>query len=362
MSESVNVEQRDMNWFGRLFPRSRSLGRRPLNRDELHFALNRERARSDRSGDEFSAILLTGNPATGPDMGDHLADFLPERLRVTDDFGTIERHRWLVILPDTRPEGAWKVADDILASLDGAQLPHAQCDVFVYPGGWEDEGTDSEETWVAHDRPVFTMEPLFCEALPRWKRCIDVVMATTGLIVAAPVMGLVALAIKSTSPGPILFRQHRSGIGGRAFKMLKFRTMVDGAESARDDLLEFNEQDGPAFKIKNDPRITRLGALLRKTSLDELPQLWNVLQGHMSLVGPRPLPCHESDACTPWQRRRMDVTPGLTCTWQIEGRSRVTFDEWARMDVRYVRDRSPWHDLKLIARTAHALLTRSDGC
>jgi lipopolysaccharide/colanic/teichoic acid biosynthesis glycosyltransferase len=119
-----------------------------------------------------------------------------------------------------------------------------------------------------------------------------------------------------------------------------------------------SEQDGPAFKITNDPRITRLGRLLRKTSADELPQLFNVLKGDMSLVGPRPLPCDESDECLQWQRHRLDVTPGLTCIWQIEGRSRVTFDEWVRMDVAYMRRVSPWRDLAILLKTVPAVLLR----
>ena len=123
-------------------------------------------------------------------------------------------------------------------------------------------------------------------------------------------------------------------------------------------LRKLSEQDGPAFKMKADPRITRIGRLLRGTSIDELPQLWNVLRGDMSLVGPRPLPCDEAEACQSWQRARTDVTPGLTCIWQIYGRSRVSFTEWIRMDLRYIRRQSPWADIKLLASTLPALILR----
>ena len=140
--------------------------------------------------------------------------------------------------------------------------------------------------------------------------------------------------------------------------MYKFRSMVVDAESLQKALLAQSEQDGPAFKMRNDPRITGIGHFIRKTSIDELPQLWNVLRGDMSLVGPRPLPCHESDACTPWQRRRLDVTPGLTCIWQVYGRSRVTFAEWMRMDLIYGRSRGLLHDLKLLIKTIPAVLFR----
>ena len=133
--------------------------------------------------------------------------------------------------------------------------------------------------------------------------------------------------------------------------MYKFRTMYSGAEQEQAALLELNERDGPAFKIRNDPRVTPLGRLLRRTCADELPQLWNVLKGHMSLVGPRPLPCHETAALARWQRRRLDVTPGLTCTWQVAGGLHVSFDQWMRMDIRYAQTRNFWGDVKLLFQT-----------
>lgn len=143
--------------------------------------------------------------------------------------------------------------------------------------------------------------------------------------------------------------------------MYKFRTMVVDAEARKAELLALSEQDGPAFKLTHDPRVTPLGRLLRKLSLDELPQLWNVLRGDMSLVGPRPLPCHESAGCQGWERRRLEVTPGLTCTWQVRGRSAVSFEDWVRMDVQYIRSRTLWHDLRLIAETVPAVLLGKGG-
>src|SRR5205823_467758 len=129
-------------------------------------------------------------------------------------------------------------------------------------------------------------------------------------------------------------------------------------EARKQELVASNEQDGAAFKIKNDPRVTRLGRWLRSTSIDELPQLWNVLRGEMSLVGPRPLPCAEADSCAGWQRQRLDVTPGLTCIWQVHGRCRVSFADWVRMDVQYIRSRSLWQDVKLLLLTLPAVLLR----
>jgi lipopolysaccharide/colanic/teichoic acid biosynthesis glycosyltransferase len=171
-------------------------------------------------------------------------------------------------------------------------------------------------------------------------------------------MAICAALIKLTSTGPVIFAQPRAGLGGKPFMIYKFRTMCVGAEAQQAMLRAKNEQDGPAFKIKDDPRVTTIGKFLRKTSIDELPQLWNVLLGDMTLVGPRPLPVKESDACEGWQRRRLDVTPGLTCIWQVKGRSRVSFAEWVRMDVAYIRRRTFWHDLVILAQTVPAVLLR----
>ena len=171
-----------------------------------------------------------------------------------------------------------------------------------------------------------------------------------------PLFALVAAAIRLTSPGPVIFRQWRTGRGGVPFRMNKFRTMVVDAEARKVDLMARNEQDGPAFKVRNDPRITPIGRFLRRTSLDELPQLLNVLRGDMSLVGPRPLPCDETRACETWHRQRLDVTPGLTCIWQVRGRSQVSFADWVRMDVQYIRSRSLAQDLKLLLLTMPAVV------
>jgi lipopolysaccharide/colanic/teichoic acid biosynthesis glycosyltransferase len=164
------------------------------------------------------------------------------------------------------------------------------------------------------------------------------------------------VAIKLTSQGPVLYSQEREGLGGRKFRLYKLRTMRIDADKLQAALRSYSEQDGPAFKMRDDPRATWIGRWLRATSMDELPQLWNVLRGEMSLVGPRPLPTSESVQCLPWQRRRLSVVPGMTCIWQIWGRNTVAFDEWMRMDLEYVHHRSLLCDLKLLAITTPALL------
>ena len=207
-------------------------------------------------------------------------------------------------------------------------------------------------------KPDAALEELFVQPMPLWKRVLDLVGATFGLLILAPVLLAAAAAIRLTSPGPAIFKQKRTGLGGRPFTIYKFRTMCVDAERQQAALRKFNEQDGPAFKLTRDPRVTRIGQLLRKTSIDELPQLFNVLKGDMSLVGPRPLPIKEQDGCEQWQRHRLNVTPGLTCIWQVDGRSEVTFDEWVRMDVAYMKQRSLWSDLSILFRTVPSVLLR----
>ena len=194
-----------------------------------------------------------------------------------------------------------------------------------------------------------------CRQYPTWKRCMDVCFALIGLVVSAPVILIAAIAIKFSSKGPIFFRQMRTGQFGIAFPIYKLRTMVVDAEELKEKLHQLNERDGPAFKMKNDPRVTTLGRWLRKTGIDELPQLWNVLVGHMAIVGPRPLPCNEAAKCKVWHRRRLDTKPGLTCTWQISKSRRVSFSDWMRMDLRYSDKRTIASDIGLMFKTVLAV-------
>jgi lipopolysaccharide/colanic/teichoic acid biosynthesis glycosyltransferase len=169
--------------------------------------------------------------------------------------------------------------------------------------------------------------------------------------------GLVALLIKLDSLGPVLFRQERVGLNKRRFSLFKFRTMVEGAERQQPLLEGLNQANGPVFKIKDDPRITRLGQFLRHYSIDELPQLFNVLKGDMSLVGPRPLPVRDIERIdTRWHKRRLSMKPGVTCLWQVNGRSDVNFDRWVRMDLEYIDNWSLGLDLKILLKTLPAVL------
>jgi len=190
------------------------------------------------------------------------------------------------------------------------------------------------------------------------KRVLDVVGALVGLVVTAPLLGLAALAVRIESHGPVLYRSKRVGRGGRTFTFYKLRSMVDGADRHRHTLSHLNETNGPVFKMSRDPRVTRVGRFLRTTSIDELPQLINVLRGDMSLVGPRPPLTEEVVQYEPWQLKRLEVRPGLTCLWQISGRSRIGFQEWMRLDLEYIRMQSFGLDLRILIRTIPAVLSR----
>ncbi len=188
------------------------------------------------------------------------------------------------------------------------------------------------------------------------KRIFDCVVSAALLIVLAPLFLVVAVLVKCTSPGSILFRQTRVGLNKRQFRIYKFRTMIANAEQIQDKLLPLNEMAGPVFKIRNDPRVTPLGKVLRKTSIDELPQLFNVLKGEMSLVGPRAMSLRDYQLFDQdWQRRRFSVKPGITCLWQVNGRSSIPFEEWMELDMQYIDKWSLWLDLKILAQTVPAV-------
>jgi exopolysaccharide biosynthesis polyprenyl glycosylphosphotransferase len=189
------------------------------------------------------------------------------------------------------------------------------------------------------------------------KRMLDVAVSALLLLLGLPVVPLIALAIKITSGGNVLFRQTRCGLNGRSFTLYKFRTMVEGAEERRRELLHLNEMNGPVFKLRADPRVTSLGRFLRRFSLDELPQLWNVLRGDMSLVGPRPPIPEEVAKYERWQRRRLAMKPGMTCLWQISGRNELDFHRWMELDLEYIDSWTPLLDLKILLKTIPAVLS-----
>ena len=348
--ENLSKETRKASAFRGLYPA-----------EQFRAAMDRERARADRWEQPLALLSLgVAHGRKGQETLQRVVRILTRRMRLTDEAGWLDSRHIGILMPNTLGWGAWTLADEICLEFpDSVSLP--QCKVYCYPSDWftgDGKRLGDRAQTPAEAGATEAMEPLFFQPLPRWKRAIDFLGAGVASLVFLPLMLLVALAIKLTSRGPIFFAQARDGLGGRPFTIYKFRTMVVGAEQQQASLRARSEQDGPAFKLKEDPRVTRIGRILRATSLDELPQLWNVLKGDMSLVGPRPLPCAESQACRGWHRRRLDVTPGLTCTWQVYGRSRVTFVEWIRMDLRYIRSRAFWPDLKLILMTIPTMIRR----
>jgi lipopolysaccharide/colanic/teichoic acid biosynthesis glycosyltransferase len=368
-------------WLGTTGP---GINPRLLSESAFALAVRKEISRSDRRtlAREFCLLILRPQGDNSRNHGE-LLQLLAGRLRITDELGTWQGEL-CALLPETDAQGAGELSRQ-LVHLAGRIPVELETEVRVYP--WDDriisrsdELVDSqqvlhgerqletdridagnsacEETELAR-RAFFggESEVLRSPATPVWKRGFDLLASAFGLLVLSPILVAAALAIRLDSRGPIFFTQLREGRNGEVFRIIKFRTMRPDAEQLRDLLEDLNEQDGPAFKIEADPRVTRVGRYLRKTCIDELPQLINVLRGEMSIVGPRPLPVGESYASRTWHRRRLTVLPGLTCIWQVEGARQVTFDQWMRMDLEYIRRRSPWFDLKLIARTAMVVLS-----
>lgn len=370
--------------------RRRRLNSELLACHEFSRAVDKEKARAQRRDLTFCVVRFdfSDDPKSfpGPKF-DRLLSAFRKRLRITDEMGLFQSTLG-VLLPETMPGDAALVANE-LVEIAKALNHSVSSDIFAWPvpddgrpsnrsgnenepGSFELEinpdgsafaspGVDGgpvaiatqmqQRTSVSPNRAIKVQALDLSEATPEWKRTMDILGSATGLVVLSPLLLITAIAIKLTSPGPILFRQWREGKDGKLFRIYKFRTMHNGADERKHLFRELSEQNGPAFKIKNDPRLTRLGIYLRRTCIDELPQLFNVLKGEMSLVGPRPLPADESLDCNAWQRGRLVVLPGMTCTWQVSGGRNMLFEDWMRLDLRYIKTRSIWTDAKLLVKT-----------
>jgi len=256
--------------------------------------------------------------------------------------------------------------DEVIFIVPRDMLSHIEKSIYVC----ETEGVkatvavDLFELKVARARqtdlegiPLITFETTFSGEWQLFiKRALDIIASGLGLIFLSPLFLAVAILIKLTSPGPVFYRQKRAGMNGRKFILYKFRSMYKGAHEKLSELTASNEMQGPVFKMKNDPRITPLGRFLRKLSIDELPQLFNVFVGHMSLVGPRPPLPSEVSQYEPWQRRRLSMRPGITCLWQVSGRNKIGFEEWMRLDLEYLDNWSLWLDFKILCKTIPVVL------
>lgn len=369
--------------------------------------IDKEIHRADRRdlNPEFALILLDFNDHQVKDQQlNSLIDSFQDRIRVSDTIGWHEM-KLAILLPETDRHGAFLVSDSLVELANDKKI-EMEATVSIYP--WDDRlngasdrprhkafenkgssengsqtsvsdsfdsepmlfggGSATATATLARPKPIVVPRPaftggtgekiLFAQSLktPTWKRVIDMAGAGAGLVLLSPFLLGAAVAIKASSKGPVLFRQKREGKDGSHFHILKFRTMCADAEDQKDNLRVLSEQDGPAFKLADDPRITKVGRYLRKSCIDELPQLLNVLAGDMSLVGPRPLPVSESKQCEAWQRQRLTVLPGLTCIWQARGGRDVKFADWMRMDLEYIEQRGFWNDMRLIGETAKVVI------
>ena len=344
-----------------------------LSSAQLNREIGRERIRATRRSIPFCIVnveLLEKKQRRRKEG--IVVRLLQRNLRVTDQIGSLGRGKFGILLVDTPEPGGRAVIERLSCLFADRNLQIKMVLKVHKPDGYSDNDDDDGDIdlphgpkrrrkddsrrWLRVDEgnvevtgeDPLVPRPVFSTAL---KRAIDIAGASVGLILTAPIVLPAMAAVRLTSRGPALFTQTREGKGGRPFKIYKLRSMVVDAEAKQDALRESSHRDGPAFKIKKDPRVTKVGSLLRATCVDELPQLWNVLVGDMSLVGPRPLPWHESRACNGWHRRRLDVRPGLTCFWQVNKTKAETFDDWMRMDLRYLDEMSLTKDLCLIAQT-----------
>jgi lipopolysaccharide/colanic/teichoic acid biosynthesis glycosyltransferase len=353
--------------------------------------LRKERVRADRTGDELTLAairLSSADPGSDPGVR-HAVGSILGRVRCLDEVGGLRRGTLGILLPATSVSGAKRLIDDLRRNDTTGNLRHGRWTIYAYPEDWvaeDDQGgdngnglprrqTDSGTTVfprngrhreqdtgsglysVKAGAELRSLVDLLQVPIPRWKRALDILGAALGLLLVSPLMLICAIGVKLSSPGPIFYTSVRSGLRGRPFRFYKFRTMYADAESRKHELLEQNEASGPVFKMNDDPRITPFGRLLRRTSIDEFPQFWNVLKGDMSLVGPRPPIPEETRFYTPWQRRRLEGLGGLTCIWQVSGRSNVHFEDWVRMDIQYLEGTSLWRDLLILLQTFPAVFS-----
>ncbi|MBN1868789.1 sugar transferase [Candidatus Sumerlaeota bacterium] len=362
--------------------------------EQFHDLLDRERGRSDRNSHGFALVIFELRSDKRNEQALTLGKMFVGRMRATDTAGWIDSHRVGVFLPETHQDGARTFADHICRDVATRDARPPAYTIRTYPsqhasgsgpragGRREDESSSRrEENAERHPSAVATgnrnaespavacgggretasddrqeILKLCAAPIPKWKRGIDVVGALTGLILCAPLMCLVTALIKIVSPGPVFFRQERVGHLGRRFSMWKFRTMhVDNDVSAhRDylvDLIHDEGEDKPMVKREDNPNIIRFGRILRAASIDEIPQLFNVLRGEMSLVGPRPPIPYEAEEYLRWHANRLETVPGMTGLWQVSGKNRLTFKEMVRLDIRYARTMNLWQDVRILLKT-----------
>lgn len=318
------------------------LGGQLCSEEKLRLAMMRECSRVDRSGGHFTVAVFESTQGARPEVLESLAHAICGRLRFTDTAGWLNATTIGVLLPDTPHKGGRIYAKMILAKLPVEHL-QPEWHVYTYPPHSADPDSDA---FFKNELAVKT---------PTWKRAMDITMAGILLVILSPLMLLAALGIKLCSPGPVLFRQDRVGMAERNFCCYKFRSMhlnVDH-EIHKSHLSYLMKTDVPMYKLDKtkDPRIFPFGRFIRAASIDELPQLFNVLKGDMSLIGPRPAIPYEHQQFQPWQRHRIDTLPGLTGLWQVSGKNKTTFSQMMRYDNRYAHHIALRNDIQIISKT-----------
>jgi exopolysaccharide biosynthesis polyprenyl glycosylphosphotransferase len=332
--------------------------------------LRLEKRRAERSNTKLSIVHFRLDRTYGDEFADvkGLLDVVHSSKRETDRLGFLDDDLIALILPDTSEQGAQAFVQSIKNRVRALNFTTAS---MTYPDQLVEYVRSGQHDQLSTHYPLFLGDPEPRRARDFFKRGLDIIGACVAIVVFSPLMLIIAAAIKRTSPGPIVFKQTRLGCTGVPFVFYKFRSMSLNSDDRihreyvasliKGDHAAVNQGDAakPIYKIKSDPRVTRIGSILRKTSMDELPQLFNVVKGDMSLVGPRPPIPYEAEKYEPWHLRRiLEIKPGITGLWQVEGRSKTSFDDMVRLDLRYVRNCSLLLDVKILLKTFAVVLKR----
>ncbi len=329
--------------------------------------LNYERVRADRIGSVFSVTLFSSEDLyKTKNYFNHFITELKTQIRLIDHAGWYDKDYVAVLLPETDADGAVILGNKIINNIDFVNGNDSAFEVYTYPDNWLEKGVNTLSEKSSKEKRNKGMnisariEDLFTIKMPVWKRVLDIAGSSLGLLAASPLFLFLGLYIKAVSPGPVFYNQKRVGYRGREFNFWKFRTMkVDNSVSSHSNYFkELINSDKPMEKLdeKRDPRIILGGKVIRKSCIDELPQLWNVLKGEMSLVGPRPCIPYEAEEYLRWHTYRFDVVPGLTGLWQVSGKNKLSFREMISLDIYYSRNLSLLLDLKIISVTIPAII------
>ncbi len=334
--------------------------------------LKHEQALAARTSREFSVVIFDIHKKIM--SNENLSCFyntLFKRFRCTDEIGWLDKNRLGIIMPETSADNAHLPINDLHKALPShKRLP--PCSIYTYPSNWmwcingqtcfsNDHKYPQQIKVIATDKHTDIANPTYFSAIPFWKRIIDILAACTGLLLISPLMLLVALYIKIISPGPVFFKQVRVGYMGNSFICWKFRTMQNNADASQHytHLRDLIHNNSPLKKLdSDDPRIIPLGKLMRLIGIDELPQLFNVIRGEMSLIGPRPCIPYEAQQYHPWHCKRFETLPGMTGLWQVNGKNTTTFNEMIRYDINYILRRSLLLDFKILLKTPLSIISQ----